>query len=164
MKVKVFALLAALSGSALNVSGQEIASNQMPSNVLDHGYRAFIEVEGMTPSSLNDICVLGITTTHGYQFNPHFFAGMGIGAIALIGGTGLYDFLDFRYDASESNRGLYFGLKTIGIFDFEELVIQPRIGYRLNHMNLSAGCWLGDGDTLFTIGLGWDFGGRKKRK
>ena len=65
MKVKVIATMLLLLSLATNVMGQE------SKNSLGRGYRGFVEV-GLP----------GISTTHGYQFNPNIFVGVGVVGIS----------------------------------------------------------------------------------
>ena len=60
MKVKVIATMVLLLSLSFNAMGQEGKKS------LGSGYRGFVEVD-----------IPGISTTHGYQFNPNIFAGAG---------------------------------------------------------------------------------------
>ena len=148
---------------SIPVMGQETEQN-IPPMPITHGYRAFVDAEGLTHSTLDHISALGISTTHGYQFNPHFFAGVGAGVFALMGGFPSVVFADFRYD--EVFQGQYtpfVDVRLISNMSFNSFVVRPSIGYRYRHFNVSAGYWLArKSDTLFSIGVGLDFGGRKK--
>lgn len=56
--------------------------------LLRRGYRGFVEAGysvGVGPQALNRV---DISTTHGFQFNKYFFAGVGVGGELLhIGGN-----------------------------------------------------------------------------
>lgn len=127
---------------------------------LNHGYRAFVEIGGW-----DNLAIVDISTTHGYQFTPNLFAGVGVCYGALIGGTFSTVYLDLRYDfnfsgvqspyvdfrlSSENhNKGAYW--------------FQPAIGYRYKHLNVSARYWLNGDDNFAGFSIGLDFGGRKKK-
>ena len=69
------------------------AMGQEGKNSLGHGYRGFIEIEEM-----EDFAAINLSTTHGYQFNPNIFVGLGVDYFSIIGGTAWLKHADFRYD------------------------------------------------------------------
>lgn len=151
MKAKVMAMMAVLLLTVTNVMGQE------GKNSLGHGYRGFIGIE-----ELEDFAAINLSTTHGYQFNPNIFVGVGVDYMGVIGGFGWLEHADFRYDKTFKDKyNLFFDMK-IYTYKLKEFKFRPSIGYRFNHFNINAGVWMGKGDNLFSIGIGWDFGGRKK--
>ena len=154
MKVKFIATMLLLLSLATNVMGQD------GKNSLGRGYRGFIETEEWC-----NFAVLNVSTTHGYQFNPNIYAGIGVGVAASIGGSGWYTTANFRYDATIKDKFTPFldvKIYTRKGYKFDH--IHPSIGYRFKHFNVKAGYGLSKkGDDFFTFGIGFDFGGRKKK-
>ena len=74
-------------------------------NVSQHtaprGYRGFVELAPFTLSTSG--ATLNLSTTHGYQFNHHFFLGGGIGYYTYFGQSGETDVP--IYIAIQSNVG-----------------------------------------------------------
>ena len=152
MKTKVIATMLLLLSLATNVMGQDGKYN------LGRGYRGFVEVE-----KLWDLECLFLSTTHGYQFNPHIFAGAGVTYMSSNAGDEWNLNANVRIDATSKGKFIPFlDVKTY-IKDDYLLNIHPSIGCRFNHINVKAGYWkVKDADGIFTIGIGFDFGGRKK--
>lgn len=123
----------------------------------DKGYRGFVEWNmdfGSYDSyrHLNNAALeqykahyilYGISTTHGYQFNPHFFLGAGVwiqfGAGDVLHRLELPIFLQSRTDWTFGKIPLYFDLRLGGTFSGrtiengdDKLLISPTVGYRLN--------------------------------
>ena len=148
------------------------------------GYRGFVDWDNAfgkmtyfdnTDGKLmrNTQWFIGVSTSHGYQFNPHVFLG---GGLMLEGATPSGDlnfpvFADFRYDAA-FGKFTPFGDVRLG-YNFADgggIYFSPTVGYRFswNHklgLNLGVGltvrgCDNGDGrqnDCFFTFRLGVDF-------
>lgn len=168
MKTSHLLLLLLLHSSALPVMGQQNAESQAVSideanissdistGILSHGYRGFVDFEAHT-----NFGVLILSTSHGYQFNPNLYVGTGVGYMAVIGGHGPYAFLDLRYDFAEEKNSPFFNIRVL-----HSSAIQPKVGYRFNHLNLGASCWIGreGSSNLFMFSIGRDFGGRRIRK
>lgn len=154
MKVKFIATMLLLLSLATNVMGQE------GKNSLGRGYRGFVEVEEM-----DNFAVLNVSTTHGYQFNPNIYAGIGIGAIVTMGGSGWFTTANFRYDATIMEKFTpFFDVKLYTTKGIKFNHIHPSIGYRLKHFNVKAGYLIQKGESdFFSVGIGFDFGGRKKK-
>ena len=144
MKVKVIAMILLLLSLATNVMGQE------SKNSLGRGYRGFVEVD-----------IPGISTTHGYQFNPNIFVGVGA---SWIGDSDWAALAKFRYDATIKDKFTpFFDVNTYIEKDYE-FNIHPSVGYRFKHFNVKVGYLMdGEGDGGLTFGIGFDFGGRKKK-
>ncbi len=144
MKVKVIATMLLLLSLATNVMGQE------SKNSLGRGYRGFVEVD-----------IPGISTTHGYQFNPNIFVGVGA---SWIGDSDWAALAKFRYDATIKDKFTpFFDVNTYIEKDYE-FNIHPSVGYRFKHFNVKVGYLMdGEGDGGITFGIGFDFGGRKKK-
>lgn len=159
MKIKALTILAVLLAFACVVNGQEV-NQKKESGILGHGYRGFVEVE--TLGDDDGISILDFQTTHGYQFNPHFYAGVGIGVCTTMGGGGSIVHADFRYDVLKGKHTPFVDLKFSGDHG---LVIRPSVGYRYKHFNVSIGGWFRKyEDTKYvTLRIGFDFGGRKRK-
>ena len=144
MKVKVIATMLLLLSLATNVMGQE------SKNSLVRGYRGFVEVD-----------IPGISTTHGYQFNPNIFVGVGA---SWIGDSDWAALAKFRYDVTIKDKFTpFFDVNTYIEKDYE-FNIHPSVGYRFKHFNVKVGYLMdGEGDGGLTFGIGFDFGGRKKK-
>ncbi len=151
--VKIFPplLSAVLIFSTLQLSSKEPVK----------GYRAFVDLNGEAVfekkhSQDYDIVysISGFTTTHGYQFNKHFFIGGGIGAELV---TYNYEFstisIDFpiyatgRADWKIGKVPLFADLRVGTFFnkvDNDRMFIHPSIGYRCTwgrkiSLNIGAG-------------------------
>lgn len=144
MKVKVIATMVLLLSLSFNAMGQE------SKNSLGRGYRGFVEVD-----------IPGISTTHGYQFNPNIFVGVGA---SWIGHSDWAALAKFRYDATIKDKFTpFFDVNTYIEKDYE-FNIHPSVGYRFKHFNVKVGYLMdGEGDGGLTVGIGFDFGGRKKK-
>lgn len=155
--------IACIMVSVASIMAQDIETR---TSDLGHGYRAFVEIEGLSDGIGKPLEIIDITTTHGYQFNPHFYAGVGAGIAGVIGGFPKLAFADFRYEnIGHFKYSPYFALRIFSFDKFKNGYIRPSIGFRYKHLNLNAGYWLTkEQDNFFSIGLGLDFGGRKKKK
>ena len=144
MKVKVITTMVLLLSLSFNAMGQE------SKNSLGRGYRGFVEVD-----------IPGISTTHGYQFNPNIFVGVGA---SWIGDSDWAALAKFRYDATIKDKFTpFFDVNTYIEKDYE-FNIHPSVGYRFKHFNVKVGYLMdGEGDGGLTVGIGFDFGGRKKK-
>ena len=144
MKVKGIATMLLLLSLATNVMGQD------GKNSLGRGYRGFVEVD-----------IPGISTTHGYQFNPNIFVGVGA---SWIGDSDWAALAKFRYDVTIKDKFTpFFDVNTYIEKDYE-FNIHPSVGYRFKHFNVKVGYLMdGEGDGGLTFGIGFDFGGRKKK-
>lgn len=147
MKVKVIATMLLLLSLATNVMGQEGKKS------LGSGYRGFVEVG-----------IPGISTTHGYQFNPNIYVGVGVVGMSWIGGSDWAGLVNFRYDATIKDKFTPFIDVNTYIEKDYEFNIHPSVGYRFKHFNVKVGYLMdGEGDGGLTFGIGFDFGGRKKK-
>lgn len=124
---------------------------------LDKGYRGIVEwnmdfgsydaYRHLNNSALEQYkahyILYGISTTHGYQFNPHFFLGAGVwiqfGAGDVLHRLEIPIFLQSRTDWTFGKIPLYFDLRLGGTFSGrtiengdDKLLISPTVGYRLN--------------------------------
>lgn len=153
MKTKIITVAIILFSLVSNVMGQEAKYN------LGRGYRGFIDVEEM-----GNFGIINFSTTHGYQFNPHIFVGAGVNCMAMIGESLWAYSANVRFDATSKGKfNPFFDLKTY----FQKDIffnLHPTVGCRFNHFNVKAGYWFDqDFAGFFTIGIGFDFGGRKKK-
>ena len=153
MKTKIITVAIILFSLVSNVMGQEGKYN------LGRGYRGFVEVDKPL-----DYELIFFSTTHGYQFNPHIFAGAGVTYMVSTAGDEWNLNANVRIDATSKGKFIPFlDVKTY-IKDDYLFNIHPSIGCRFNHINVKAGYWkVKDAGGIFTIGIGFDFGGRKKK-
>ena len=97
------------------------------------GYRGFVEVGGGLGISDWAGDYVGLTTSHGYQFNPYIFAGAGVGANYDFGNEIIFIpvFADFKYNVLNSSITPMFGAK-IGytVYDSRGVFFNPSIGCR----------------------------------
>ena len=91
----------------------------------------------------------------------HSYAGLGYSYGAVIGGYFSYVHADIRYDFTFKEKITPFADLRVS-FNKEGVIVQPAIGYRYKHINLSVRYWIGKDDNTLTFGIGYDFGGRKK--
>lgn len=117
------------------------------------GYRGFVDLElaagkfhytpNDKPGNEKDVLgMFGISTTQGYQFNNHMFAGVGVGVVASPGRGFAPIFGNFRYDARFGKFTPYGDIR-LGYEMFENGVyFSPTVGYRFNFghkLNLNVG-------------------------
>lgn len=160
MKIRALTIFLVLLAFTCVVNGQEI-NLKKESGFLGHGYRGFVEIEAIGDDV--GISILDLQTTHGYQFNPHFYAGVGIGLCTTMGGGGSIVHADFRYDVLKGKHTPFVDLRFSGDHG---LVIHPSVGYRYKHFNVSIGGWFRkyEDTNYVTLRLGFDFGGRKSNR
>lgn len=133
-----------------------MSSSAMAQKLLSPGYRGFVEAGysfGVGPQALNRI---EISTTHGYQFNKYFFAGVGIGVNYYTlestphAGRALSKpvFAELRGDWSGSRISPFVAVKVgytlRGVHRVEGFYFAPAVGLRYatsqgNGWNLSLG-------------------------
>ena len=146
MNMKKYFLLTILIAAAVSAFGREP----------EKGYRGFVDLDLLAGNAYHNddtsgfdkrdgLTMFGISTTHGYQFNSHLFAGAGIMYAGGFGTNLLPVFADVRYDA-KWNRFTPFGDLRIG-YDItnESLYFSPNVGYRFNwgrKVNLNVGLGL----------------------
>lgn len=126
MKKPLIILLMAIISIAVKVSAREPMK----------GYRGFVDLNGEALfkkkySNDRDIVfsISGFTTTHGYQFNEHFFVGGGLGLCVM---TSNYDWFSLA---------LVSPIYAIGRIDWKikkvPLFADVRLGSFLNAVNVS---------------------------
>ena len=92
------------------------------------------------------------------------FVGAGVNCMTMIGESLWAYSANVRFDATSKGKlNPFFDLKTY----FQKDIffnLHPTVGCRFNHFNVKAGYWF-DKDLagFFTVGIGFDFGGRKKK-
>lgn len=104
-------------------------SNFMP----QRGYKGFVEFGG--GFGVGDWAggFLGLTTSHGYQFNPHIFVGAGAGFNYDFGNELIFIpvFADFKYNMLKSNITPMIGTKIgYSVYDGQGVFFNPGIGCR----------------------------------
>lgn len=76
----LFALLFVGVAVAQELPQEQRADVGRMDRVLAKGYRGYAEVGGSVDMDLvNTFGILDLATSHGYQFSPHFFLGVGVG-------------------------------------------------------------------------------------
>lgn len=100
-------------------------------NGLNTGYKGFFDLEF-------GLCGTGITTSHGYQLNPHFYVGAGVSGLLAFDRIptdelGLIPvFLDFRATLLSKKTTPYFDMKIgYGIYVNNGFRINPSLGCRI---------------------------------
>lgn len=122
------------------------------------GYRGFTDLDVTTgPASFsghNDALdwnyYIGVSTSHGYQFNNHVFLGGGVNISFGHPGCLIPVFVDFRYDTSLRKLNP-FGDIRVG-YNIEAnggLYVSPTVGHRFNISK----------KTNFNLGIGMTFRG-----
>lgn len=142
-----------------------------PARNPQRGYRGFLDISysrmnaelfGFLSSVSND---WGISTVHGYQINPMFFAGVGAEIISCSPGNNFYVpvFGDFRADFKFGRFTPYADLRAGYAFaDNGGFRFSPSIGYRFNTRrrvgwNLSIGYTFQHvRGSSFQVGSYWD--------
>ena len=160
MNFKALLFFAVLLTFACIVNAQEV-NQEKRSGILGHGYRGFVEIERLSDDG--GLLLYDIQTTHGYQFNPHFYAGLGIGLCTTLVESASILLADFRYDILKGKHTPFVDLRFSGDHG---LVIRPSVGYRYKHFNVSIGGWFRkyENSNYFALRLGFDFGGRKPNR
>ncbi len=123
------------------------------------GYRGFVDINGEAlfekkHSNDRDIVysVSGVTTTHGYQFNKHFFVGGGTGICLMTSNYNWFAwtlclpvYITGQADWNIGKVPLFADLR-VGSFakHFDRLFINPSVGYHLSwgrkvSLNIGAG-------------------------
>lgn len=85
-----------------------------------------------------------INTTHGYQFNNHFFAGIGFMLSISHGNEMIPVYADFRYDDTFGKFSPFFDFR-LGFNENKGVYVSPTIGYKFSlgkRMNLNLGLGL----------------------
>ena len=128
------------------------------------GYRGFVDIntdfsfrdEGYGENNVE--VYYSLSTTHGFQFSPHFFLGAGVAWERITARDGLRNFesplfVQGRTDWTFGHVPLYGDLRIGGVmFGDYRLYLSPTVGYRLalgQRINLNVGI----GMTF--RGLGW---------
>ena len=122
------------------------------------GYRGFFDVghivgAGDYGSGINRV---EYSTTHGYQFNPHFFFGVGVGVNYYYDYdcVGIPIFVDVRANILNSKVSPFIDFKAgYSVNDFEGVYCAPTVGCRFN-MGGTVGLNLGIGYTLQKYDIG----------
>lgn len=127
-----------------------------------HGLRAFFDA-GKTMGG--DFSSTLVSAVYGKQIDSQNFAG---GGLMLEWGGDRVNFgilADYRYEFMDNNWSPYLdarvGINFTG--DGAQLMLNPSLGFRYGHINLSMGLESGLSEYsyhVFQIRLGMDFGGR----
>lgn len=120
---------------------------------MQRGYRGFFDVGHIvgTGDSGSGINRVEYSTTHGYQFNPYFFLGAGVGVTYYYDGydcVGIPLFVDVRANMLDSKLSPFIDFKAGYSFnDFKGAYCAPTVGCRFN-MGGTVGLSLGIGYTM----------------
>lgn len=106
------------------------AGNREP----QRGYRGFTDLEWSSYTydfaGRRVSAGIGVTTAHGYQFNPHFFAGAGF---SLVGNNILPVYVDARTDWKFGFFTPFADLKLgYNLLDGGGIYFSPTVGHRFN--------------------------------
>ena len=130
------------------------------------GYRGFADIGGGFGVGENGDGVFSISTSHGYQFNPYFFLGGGIGIDAHIGWgyVSVPIFVDSRlYFTSGKRVTPYFGVKLgFSPSEGDGLYFNPMFGVSIGlnrklAINVSLGYNLQRADFYYIGYYGYDY-------
>lgn len=170
MNMKRILLAAAALFAVLSAGAQEITAGDRSERMLNKGYRGYVGVgTAFNIEDTNIIDVFGaayeVTTTHGYQFSPHFFLGAGMAVqyvstmevtqVPLFGEAKfsllkkwVTPFVDFKagYTVSK-NKGVYLN-PTVGVrFGFSRhFGMNVSVGYSYHGDAFDGERYLGMGD------------------
>lgn len=123
---------------------------------LRKGYRGFVDANvdlsfNQSVYGETTIVYYGVSTSHGYQFNPHLFVGAGLmlerhHPVSHNFGCEFPIFAHARTDWQIGRFPLYGDIRIGGvILGYDRLYISPTVGYRLNlggRSNLNFGIGL----------------------
>ena len=103
---------------------------------VQRGYRGFFDL-GYTigTGDYDDASRLELSTTHGYQFNPHFFLGAGVGVTYWhdMDYVGLPIFVDVRADILKYWVSPFIDFKIgYSFIDIEGVYFAPTVGCRFD--------------------------------
>lgn len=143
MKKVVIALLVMLSTSATSFA-QWNGLNEG----LSAGYKGFVDLGYIVDLSDYEAGRLELTTSHGYQFNPYFFAGAGIG-------------LDYYTDAELISVPLFANVRVTPTLNKISPYIDVKLGYSVAdveglYFTPTVGCRFGLTDRIgLNVGVGY---------
>ena len=111
------------------------------------GYKGFIDFGGVIGIGNRGDGAIAVSTTHGYQFNPYFFFGAGIGIEYHMNWETFFIpvFADIKTYFLNKNISPFLGLKAgYSVYDGKGCYINPHIGVTLSSsprfgMNLTIG-------------------------
>ena len=111
------------------------------------GYKGFIDFGGVIGIGNRGDGAIAVSTTHGYQFNPYFFFGAGIGIEYHMNWETFFIpvFADIKTYFLNKNISPFLGLKAgYSVYDGKGCYINPHIGATLSSsprfgMNLTIG-------------------------
>ncbi|MGN0214096.1 MAG: hypothetical protein ACI4AH_04725 [Muribaculaceae bacterium] len=137
------------------------------------GYRGFIDAAFTIGTGDCGVDRVELATIHGYQFNPYFFAGVGVaGHYYLSDGLdnfALPVFADFRGEYNTGQVTPFFDFRigySIDVNEIKGIYVAPSVGVKVKQFNASIGYSsqkfdFGDYGSLtsggFTIRVGFDF-------
>lgn len=99
------------------------------------GYKGFIDFGGVIGIGNRGDGAIAVSTTHGYQFNPYFFFGAGIGIEYHMNWETFFIpvFADIKTYFLNKNISPFLGLKAgYSVYDGKGCYINPHIGVTLS--------------------------------
>lgn len=134
---------------------------------LHKGYKGFVDLSGGFFSNDYGVELAGfsVSTTHGYQFNKHWFVGGGFGFCLTRNDDYIPVFTNVRYNFSKRS-GLFADVKMGSDFFNEKggLFLSPSLGYRIAltkniGLNAAISCeyHTSEEDLLLMVKIGIDF-------
>ena len=103
--------------------------------VLQQGYRGFADFSYTLGTGDFNFDRVSMSTSHGYQIAPQFFAGIGVGVNYYYDDEsfGMPIFAHFRSDILTTDITPYVDLKVgYSVFDVEGMYLNPSIGCRFS--------------------------------
>lgn len=138
MKKFKFLLVAVL----LLICGNSFAQFTLDGNGPKRGYMGMFEAGYAFGTHWNGMDYLTASTSHGYQFNPYIFAGVGVGVnyYHTPDAVTLPVFADIRGTFLNNTISPYIDLKVGYTFlDVEGLYVAPSIGCRYHMLTFGVG-------------------------
>lgn len=137
---------------------------QFQNNDVAKGYKGHLDLGYVFDLSDYDAGRLELTTTHGYQFNSYFFAGIGVGVdyYTDLDAIGVPIFADLKITPWNSKTSPFFDAKIgYSVADIEGVYFAPTIGCRfaLNDklgLNVGLGYVLQRATVWYSSGWWWD--------
>lgn len=159
--MKKLTLLFLLIACAINSSAQDASAEPQPEPIttgLKRGYQAFAEAGYAAAVGDWGISLVTVSTSHGFQFNPNIYLGLGLGLHFAVGGEEMTDgdtflpiFADFRWTMIKKRVTPFMGVRFGGIAAIDSYYADGGI-----HCNPSIGVRIGTrDDNAINVSLGY---------